>query len=192
MPAATTTGSQAFVGLLLLAACGPGTGAPAPAPEPSVSSEAAVTVPDSIVHFLIASAARDFRAHRPPTVVDLRHARIGYILKPDSGILFVLCGEFLAQEEPGQWTDFTTIKTSDYEHYIGSTPYCAEATPLLSGPGLTTALKQQVLPWSGDRSPSPIFAACPQRPPPIYRLSNGPSVKASPMSFHPHAHGIPV
>ena len=36
-------------------------------------------IPDTVVRFLITSAANDFRNHQPPTPVDSRNVKIGYI-----------------------------------------------------------------------------------------------------------------
>lgn len=127
--------SLALLVVLILAACG--------APE-APDREQEVVVPDSIVHFLINSAAMDFKAHRPPTVIDIRKARIGYITGADSVRLFVLCGEFRSQEEPGKWTDFTTIKTSGYEHYLGRMHYCEDATVVLTDQELTEELRRRL------------------------------------------------
>ena len=41
--------------------------------------------------------------------------------------IFMICGEFLSQENK-DWESFTTIKTSGYEQYIGGDDYCQKAT----------------------------------------------------------------
>ncbi len=101
------------------------------------------SVPDSIVQFLLHSASTDFREHQPPTPIDFRNVKIGYIKSPDNQKIFLLCGEFLPQEER-KWTGFTTIKTSGYEQYIGDTRYCEDATIVLADDSLSIALKNEL------------------------------------------------
>ncbi len=84
-----------------------------------------ITVPDSIVRYLIRSAAQDFKDHTPPAAMDFRNVRKGYIDSKEDTV-FLICGEFFAQEESG-WQTFTTILTSKYEQYIGSNIYCEKA-----------------------------------------------------------------
>jgi hypothetical protein len=97
-------------------------------------------IPDSVVQFLISSASSDFRNHQPPTPVDFRNVKIGYIRSPDNEKTFILCGEFLALENK-EWTEFTTIKTSGYEQYLGKTPYCEDADMVLIDETLSADLK---------------------------------------------------
>lgn len=98
------------------------------------------TVPDSVVQFLIASAANDFRKHQPPTPLDFRNVKIGYINSSNHERIFVLCGEFLSKEN-NEWVEFTTIKTSGYEQYLGKTQYCQDATMVLTDENLLVGLK---------------------------------------------------
>lgn len=100
-------------------------------------------IPDSIVHFLITSASKDFRNHHPPTPIDFRNVKIGYIKSPESEKLFVLCGEFLSKEKK-EWVEFTTIKTFGYEQYLGKTQYCNEATMVLTDEKLSLELKNKL------------------------------------------------
>ncbi len=128
----------------LLAACGspdaPLTNKETPA-DP-IATSAKETIPDTIVQFLITSAAADFRDHHPPTAVDFRNVKIGYIKSADE-VKFVLCGEFLSKEKM-EWLEFTTIKTSGYEQYIGKTQYCQDATMVLTNESLYLQLKQKL------------------------------------------------
>lgn len=101
------------------------------------------SVPDSIVQFLLQSASTDFREHQPPTPIDFRNVKIGYIKSTDNQKIFLLCGEFLSQEN-GKWAGFTTIKTSGYEQYIGDTRYCEDATIVLADDSLSIALKNEL------------------------------------------------
>lgn len=97
-------------------------------------------IPDSVVQFLIASAANDFCNHQPPTPLDFRNLRIGYITSSNNERIFVLCGEFLSKEN-NEWVEFTTIKTSGYEQYLGKTHYCGDATMVLTDETLLVDLK---------------------------------------------------
>jgi predicted secreted Zn-dependent protease len=100
-------------------------------------------VPDTVVQFLITSAAADFHSHQPPTPIDFRNVRIGYTTSKDSEKIFVLCGEFLSQEGK-QWSGFTTIKTSGYEQYLGETKYCQDAIMVLTDKNLSVELKNRL------------------------------------------------
>jgi hypothetical protein len=97
-------------------------------------------IPDSVVQFLIASAANDFRNHQPPTPLDFRNVKIGYITSSNNEKIYVLCGEFLSKEN-NEWVEFTTIKTSGYEQYLGKAHYCQDATMLLTDENLLVGLK---------------------------------------------------
>ena len=108
----------------------------------SATSEKEV-IPDTVVQFLITSAAKDFKEHQPPTAVDFRNVKIGYIASPNDEKFFILCGEFLVQEDK-KWVEFTTIKTSGYEQYIGKTQYCQDATMVLTDENLSLELKNRL------------------------------------------------
>jgi hypothetical protein len=91
-------------------------------------SKAAVTrsesqaVSPTVVQFLLTAAATDFHSHRPPDPVRFRDVRIGHVVAPSGEKQYRLCGQFLPAQQAGkaQWTPFATIKTSDYEQYIGA------------------------------------------------------------------------
>lgn len=100
------------------------------------------SIPDTVVQFLITSASNDFRNHQPPIPIDFRNVKIGYIKSPNNEKTFVLCGEFLSQENK-EWTEFTTIKTSGYEQYLGKTQYCQDATMILTDEKLSLDLKNK-------------------------------------------------
>ena len=57
--------------------------------------------------------------------------------------IFLLCGEFLSQENK-EWIEFTTIKTSGYEQYLGKTQYCQDATIVLTDENLIVELKNKL------------------------------------------------
>ena len=100
------------------------------------------SIPDTVVQFLITSASNDFRNHQPPTPIDFRNVKIGYVKSPNNENIFLLCGEFLSQDNK-EWTEFTTIKTSWYEQYLGKTQYCQDATMILTDEKLTLDLKNK-------------------------------------------------
>ena len=108
----------------------------------TVKSELEV-IPDSIVQFLITSASDDFREHRPPTAVDFRNLKIGYLKSANSEKIYILCGEFLSQEN-NEWIEFATLKTSGYEQYIGKTQYCQDAMMVVEGDNLSLRLKNNL------------------------------------------------
>ena len=101
-------------------------------------------IPDTVVQFLITSAANDFRNHKPPTPVDFRNVKIGYLKSRNSEKTFIMCGEFLSQEN-NEWVEFATIKTSGYEQYLGKTQYCQDATMILTDEKLSLDLKNKLL-----------------------------------------------
>lgn len=108
---------------------------------PAVSEKE--SIPDTVVQFLITSASDDFRKHRPPTPVDFRNVKIGYSKSPKGEKTFLLCGEFLSQED-NEWAEFTTIKTSGYEQYLGKTHYCQDANMVLADENLSAELKKKL------------------------------------------------
>lgn len=98
-----------------LAACGT-------APVTRSESQAVSPTRVSIVRFLLAAAATDFHAHRPPDPVRFRGVRIGHVMTPSGEAQYRLCGQFLPAPEGGKaaWTPFATIQTSGYEQWIGA------------------------------------------------------------------------
>jgi len=85
-------------------------------------SQAVSPTRDSVVRFLLTAAAADFHTHRPPDPVRFRDVRIGHVMTPSGEEQYMLCGQFLPAQEGGkaEWTPFATIKTSDYEQWIGA------------------------------------------------------------------------
>ncbi len=82
----------------------------------------------AIVEFLLASSAKDFKASgaNPPT--GIRAARIGFYSESGRGN-YVLCGSFKAGVgSQAKWTPFATIKTLDYEQWLGGNAraYCGQ------------------------------------------------------------------
>jgi hypothetical protein len=107
------------------------------------------SIPDSILNFLLTSSANDFHSHRPPTPIDFRSLKIGYLMSESNEKSFILCGEFLSLEknEKEEWNTFATIKTSGYEQYIGNQTisYCQQATFVLTNDAnLSAELKKRL------------------------------------------------
>jgi hypothetical protein len=104
-----------LVTTLVLAACGSG-------PGMRSNSDRQTASVDSVAQFLIAAAATDFHAHRPPDPARFRDVRVGHANAPGEEEHYRLCGQFLPAQEEGkaEWTPFVTIKTSGYEQYIGA------------------------------------------------------------------------
>lgn len=112
-------------------------------PVPAIPGSANESIPDTVVHFLITSASDDFRKHQPPTPIDFRNVKVGYIKTSNGEKTFILCGEFLPKEN-NEWTEFATIKTSGYEQYLGKTQYCQDATMVLTDEKLSGELKNKL------------------------------------------------
>jgi hypothetical protein len=111
---------------IVLAACStaPATrsGSQAASPAQVLTPELQKASTDPVVQFLLAAAATDFHAHRPPDPVRFRDVRIGHAMSPSREAQYMLCGQFLPAPEGGkaEWTPFATIKTSGYEQWIGT------------------------------------------------------------------------
>ncbi len=114
--------------------------------EVSQTTSEKESIPDSVVQFLITSAATDFHTHQPPTPTDFRNVEIGYLLSTSNGKQYVLCGEYLS--EKNEWETFATIKTSGYEQYLGGNKpisYCQDAIKVLTNEStLSTELKSKL------------------------------------------------
>jgi hypothetical protein len=98
--------------LLLLAGCAT---APArPGSDPSANAA---------VQELIVYASDDFHQHGPTGTTGFRNVRGGYLPTASGERQYMLCGEF---QKNSEWVEFTTIKTSKYEQWIGgqSTTFC--------------------------------------------------------------------
>jgi hypothetical protein len=76
--------------------------------------------PDAVtIHFLLDSAAADFRAH-PPKALAFRKVYFGQF-DGKGATQYEICGEFQVAAAGGkkEWQHFVTVKTSGYEQYIG-------------------------------------------------------------------------
>jgi proline iminopeptidase len=98
-----------------------------PAAAPSGATKTGAV--ESVVEFLLTSAATDFHNHGPAGV-RVRGVRMGHATASGGEERYRLCGEFLAAPARGQaeWTPFATIKTSGYEQWMGpqAAEFCGE------------------------------------------------------------------
>jgi hypothetical protein len=110
--------------LLLLAGTGAGLSQTTPKAGHSAKASAQGTQKaqlDSVVQFLLTSAATDFHTHGPKGPLRFRHVRLGHVVSSSDGNRYLLTGQFLqtGQGAKSKWTVFTTIKTSGYEQWLG-------------------------------------------------------------------------
>ena len=131
----------------MFVALGLGTGRTAAQPPEPGSTRMAPK--DSIVEFLLTSAANDFFAHHPPDPAKFRRVRFAYLLTATGEKVYMLCGEFLPkqnQDKP-QWIPFATIKTSGYEQWLGgeATGYCENTSRIWINMGDLSASLQDRL-----------------------------------------------
>ena len=95
------------------------------ASQPAGPTEASVpalqpTPADSLVEYLLTSAATDFHDHTSPSPVRVRDVRVGHFTNREGEVHYMLCGQFLpAQGGMADWTPFATIKTVRYEQWLG-------------------------------------------------------------------------
>jgi hypothetical protein len=86
---------------------------------------------DSIVHFLLDVAAKDFHDHQPPVPLGFRDVQFKYLTRPNEEKTYIICGEFLNKDNQNkeEWTHFATIKTDPYEQWMGSNAftYCKDS-----------------------------------------------------------------
>jgi hypothetical protein len=84
---------------------------------------------DSVVQFLLTSAASDFHAHGPSPMLRFRDVRIGHLITQGGDTLYVLCGHFHKAQDGARtdWIPFETIKTSGYEQNIGGPRFCQDS-----------------------------------------------------------------
>ncbi|MBV8158874.1 MAG: hypothetical protein JO278_14515 [Dyella sp.] len=94
---------------------------------------AAATGPSAPVPFLIDSTAADFHAHSAPGPVRFSDVRLGHVTAPEGSSQYFLCGEFSRTSSSGkaESTPFITIKTSNYETWLGD-----QAASLCSRPSI--------------------------------------------------------
>ncbi len=118
-------------------------------PAQGIAPELQKTSMDSIVQFLLTSAATDFHTHGPANIVRFRDVRIGHVMTPGGEKQYMMCGEFLPAQEGGkaEWMPFATIKTSGYEQWIGAqaTVFCRGSSAIWDKVGdLSTSLQSRI------------------------------------------------
>src|SRR5262245_4954885 len=129
----------------LLAGCGPDR---ATRSQPQAASPApANTAP--AVKFLLAASAKDFHDHQSQYPARFRDVRVGRCVAPDGTKLYLLRGQFLPKQGPGEpaWTPFVTIKTSPYEQWLGAAAegYCRQSSIVWDDrEDLSSALQSQL------------------------------------------------
>ena len=79
------------------------------------------TSKEQALEFLLSASVNDFMTHIPPDPLKFRHVLLGQIENSDNSLMYLICGEFLAEEGAGTfvWVDFATIKTDGYEQWLG-------------------------------------------------------------------------
>ena len=87
---------------------------------------------DTVVQFLLTSAASDFHMHPPADRIRFRNVRAGHLRTQNGTKEYLLYGQFLPVRQVGKagWIPFVTIKTSGYEQYIGgqASYFCNKST----------------------------------------------------------------
>ena len=101
---------------------------------------------DSVVQFLLTSAATDFHTHVRSDSVRFRDVRLGHVMTPSGVEQYMLCGEF---QEGGkaEWMPFATIKTSGYEQWNGAQAegFCKRSSVIWDKQGdLSSSLQSQL------------------------------------------------
>lgn len=105
-------------------------------------------VSPAIEEFLLASAATDFHAHRPPDPVHFRDVHIGHAKTSSGEEQYMLCGRFVSGQQAAgaQGTPFVTLKTSGYEQYVGpqaAARYCQPPSVIWDKGDLSTSLQNR-------------------------------------------------
>lgn len=99
-----------------------------------LSAQAQVSSIASTEDFLVASSARDFSSHDDLRHANVRDVRLKHAEDGNGGEIYMLCGQLQSGEQVGTrtWTDFATVKTEDYEQWIGGAAFalCQNASPV--------------------------------------------------------------
>lgn len=84
---------------------------------------------DSVIRFLLNATVSDFSKNMAPDSLSFRNVRSGYVAE-NGQKHYILCGEYRGSTKGDSWTQFTTVKTSDYELWLGhqSGIYCDDST----------------------------------------------------------------
>ncbi len=125
------------------------------------SPEIKHTLPEpdsSVVESLLAAAAKDFALPGSPHPVGIRQARVGRIPNGSGNYNFLLCGKFQPTDKQGtkEWVPFATIKTSDYEQWLGAqaSSYCLQRPIKWYKGDQSSALFKRILEQGESQKPS--------------------------------------
>ena len=131
----------AFLATLVLVGCGT---APAARPQPQSPPQTASA--DVAVDYLLTSAAADFHAHPAPYPARVRDVRIGYVTNADGTRQYRLCGAFLPEGGSAEWISFVTIRTSEYEQWLGGQAerFCEVSSMVWIGGDFSSALQSRL------------------------------------------------
>ncbi len=129
-----------LVAALLLAGC-------STASPPRINPEVASAAPEFVQQFLLTSAANDFFSHGQSRPRGFRDVHIGYLSSPGVEEHYIMCGEFLPPQDASNagWTSFATIKTSDYEQWLGpqAVAFCRQSVIAQGSADLSSALQSR-------------------------------------------------
>ncbi len=110
------------------------------------SRESQMTPVDSVIQFLLTSAASDFHAHGHSHLLRFRDVSLVHFMSARGEMTYMLCGQFQSAQEgtDAAWRPFVTIKTSGYEQWVGAqaTSFCQDASARRETVGDLTALLQ--------------------------------------------------
>ena len=135
--------------ILVFTACGAAPATNTTSPVQTHAPERQKALIEPAVQFLLTSAAADFHKFGPSGPLQFRNASVGHLMTTDGKEQYILCGQFLRTQEgdKSEWTNFATIKTSDYEQYIGggSDFYCKRSSFVLdTNVDLSSALQTKL------------------------------------------------
>lgn len=111
-----------------------------------VKSEAPASADPAAIEFLLGSSARDFKGSGSGRPTAIRSARVGYFAESGKGV-YLLCGSFKSGTgSQAKWTPFATIKTSDYEQWLGGSAkyYCEQRSIKWYSGDHSSALEQRL------------------------------------------------
>jgi len=104
---------------------------------------------DTVLQFLLTSAATDFHNHPPTQPVRFRDVRFGHMTSHEGEEHYLLCGQFLPAEKgtKAAWIPFVTIKTSGYEQWLGTqaAAFCQDSSVVWdSAADLSSSLQRRL------------------------------------------------
>ena len=138
-----------LLSFLLLASCRPAIAPNTGAEATHASADPADQAPDEALQFLLSACVSDFNLQNQTTPIQFSTTALGYMTSPAGEKVYLLCGQFRSktQEKWGEWIPFTTIRTLDYEQWLGDQAlhYCRDSTVVwVSDNDLSPALKARL------------------------------------------------